>query len=311
MSNSKFFSVIVGGAAHKPAQVEVGFLDEDGKPKGDTITAYVEKAGTAVPNYSEIWGIQEKGKDGVITGGIKPLKWDHPDGYLIKLRHLRTSQSLDMEYQDLKKMRVLDEEAEIALSLGVNNFDRVKDKMLIKMLELHYQNEANESRDPSRPVAFTTYDPDKITKLKVTDVENRQKAERIVMDANNSGKAQALEILASMFDIEPRQQQDVLFAELMDLTPTFDHFLRVLDLSRTQYKEVLDKSVEIGLIDVEPKDAIYLIKDGNKELLLEDIGNGKDNKLPYVLENFYQVKFFNALEVLKEAYKKFAEKQLQ
>lgn len=304
MSAKKFYSVIVGG---KPAKVEVGFLDDDRKPIGTPTVAYIERAGTAVPNYSTVWAkrtLETKTKEP--TGELTFLPWEHPDGQLIELRYLKNSMSLDKEFQEKKKMRVSDDDAEIPLFVGINNYeDTPSNRMLIMMLTYHYQNDANECRPPGTAVAFSTYDSNKITKLRTDDIQRRQEVELIVMHANDETD-QALEILASLFSgIDPRQQKDVLFEELMNMTPNFGFFLNVLSHHRDEYRDLLNKAKDIELIDVTPSDAIYIRLNGAKEILLQDIKSGIDEKVMYVLKFFYKPEYFNALQKLKEAYKKF------
>lgn len=309
MSSKKFFSVIVGGRNHKPAKVQVGFLDESGKPKDESITAYIEKAGTAVPNYSRIWGkrgeIKEKGKETVSDGTITPLKWGDPDGYVIEIRYLKSSTSLDKEFQERKKLRVTDRDAEIDLSVGVNNFDPVREKMLCLMLSLHYQNAANESREPGIPVAFETYDPNKITMRKTTDVQARQEVELIVINANEEGEG-SLEILASLFTgMDPRQQTDILFNELMEMTQTFGFFQTVLDHHRDEYRQLIENAKELALIDVSPADAIHLTVEGKRDILIGNIDSGKLTNVAYVMKYFYKPEYFNKLQSLKALYEKY------
>lgn len=303
--NNKFFSIIVGD---RPAEVQVGYLDASGQPQ-NAQKAYISKAGTAVPNYSRVWGKLVRNKKEELTGEIQFLPWNHAEGEVVEIRHLPTFTSLSVLYQKEKKAVLRDENAELNFSIGVNNYDRIKDKMLIMMLEHHYQNSENESRDPSVPVAFSTYDPDKITRRKTTDIQRRQQAENIVIGANYDDKA--LMILAALFNgIDPRQQQDILFAELMDEAQNYAHFLDVMDFHRAELEEILEKALEINLIDC-TENSILIMKNGVKEFLIQGIEPSKEGVKYSVLQVFYKPEIFDKLQTLKAALKTFTELELQ
>lgn len=303
-SQEKFYSIIVTG---KSAKVQAGFLDEDGKPKGTPVDVTISKAGTAVPNYSIAWGKQNRDKKTnlLLDGSIEFLSWGHQDGSQIELRWLPTSESLDLEWQrDVKKLKQpRDEYAEINFDMGINNYDRKTNKALIMMLEHHYLNGSNASRPPHMPSAFNTYDPEKINEAIVMDVERRQVAENIVLAARFD--ATRLETLASLFNMDPRQQQHILFANLMERTMKYENFMEVLALHRKEYENLLMKAIEVGLIDTEPVNAMYLVVDGRKDELFKEIEPGKLDKKSFVLLNFYDPKFFSAFDTLRLAYKKF------
>jgi hypothetical protein len=305
MSN-KFFSIIVGDA---PAKVQVGFLNQDTGVPIDPVDALIAKAGTAVPNYSRVWGILERNKKDELTGNIKYLPWGSSEGEIIEIRFLPTISSLSVEFQKLKKVTLQDKDSEILFDMGVNNYDPIRQKMLVEMLQHHYQNEENDGRDPSVPVAFKTYDPAKITKRVMDDVRQRQEVEMIMLDANYDNEA--LEILASLFNgIDPRQQQDILFAELMDLTkkPTF--VLGVLEHHRKGYEEIMLKAKDVELIDC-TDDAILIVKNGHKDFLLKGIEAGKEGALLHVLKHFYKPEYFKALNQVKVAWEAFQKTELQ
>jgi hypothetical protein len=274
---TKFYSIIVGG---EPAKVEVGFLGDDGRPKPGSLVGYIETAGIAVQNYARVWGkrqIDPKTKEP--NGTIDFLPWDDEKGELIEIRFLKTSSSLDMEYQKKKGVRVSDKDAEILLSVGINNFDVVTDKARIEMIKHHYQNGDNISREPGIPVVYYEYDSTKATKADTEDRRLRQQAENIVMDANDDN-VQSLEILASLFhDIEPRQQQDVLYTELLERADRYGFFLDVLAHHRSEFRNLVEKAIEVELIDVSSND-IYIVKNGHKDILLQSIEAARWTKLP-------------------------------
>jgi hypothetical protein len=299
MSSKKFFTVVVPG---KAAPVQFGFLDDEGKPKGDVRDGHIEVGEIAVPNYSVVWANQVKDKKtGLITGDLDFYEWGDPRGYQVEIRYLKNCRSLDMEFQrDIKKLKGRDEDAEIPLFVGLNDYDPIKDAFLVEMVKYHYQNGSNKSRNPQAKIAFETYDADKITKKQVTDMERRQAAERIVLAARENNEA--LEVLAVLFDIDPRKQPDILFRELVAFTESYEHFHKVIDYKRERYEEIALKAKELELIDVEPDNAIWVYKNGGREMLIGDIEHGADDKLSYVLLNYYKPEFFTPLVTLEALY---------
>lgn len=298
---------------HVPAKLQAGFLDDEGKPKGTPVDITIEKAGCAVPNYSRVWGRLlrhgTKANPGELNGEFETAKWgSNLEGYgIIELRFLPTFSSLSKEYQELKKVKLQDKDAEINLMVGVNDFDAITDARKIKFLELHYQNGSNECRDPSVPVAFETYDPTAIKRRTITEIQKKQEAQNMVIAANYD--PEALEILASLFDdIDPRQQNDILFNTLMDrATESHGQFLLVVEHYRKLYEEILEKSKEVGLIDVDPLNSIFIKKEGGSDVLLEEIECGAMKKELYIIQHYYEPKFFNALTKLKRELAKYTE----
>lgn len=311
MENSeKYYSIIVDG---KPADVEVGFLGDDGRPNADTKKAQIFIGETAVPNYSVVWGIQDRDPktNQLRNGSIKYLKWGHPDGYRIEIRLLPNCSSIDLEYQrDIKKLvKLRNDDAEIPMFVGVNNFKFGTDTTKIGFLKVHYQNGSNESRDPAAQIVFYDYDSEKINSPQVLDIELRQKAELIVLKARHNNEA--LDILGSLFHVDIKQQPDQVFRQLIEKTVNFKHFLEVMDLHRTGYELMVNKSISLGLLDLEPVDAIFIVKDDKKDKFLDDMPADQQQKVLELVTNYYEPKYFSALQTLKAVYEKYADGVLQ
>lgn len=296
----------------RPAKVQVGTLGEDGKPVGTPVDAFIYLGGTGINNYSTAWGKQGRDKAGLINGDIVFLKWGDPKGYQIEIRYLPNCSSIDLEFQrDVKKLlKLQDKDSEIPMVVGLNDFDKIRDKVKILMLDHHYLNGSNVSRPPNMPIAFYNYDPKAKTAALTSERQLKRDAEDIVMACEFDDRS--LQILATLFRIDIKQQDDVIYAELLESSDNFLHFLEVIDLYRKEYEGKLIKAKELGLIDYGIGNGLYLNKgDDKKETLLENVDSGKFKMQDFILKFYYKPLYYKAIEAVDFALTNYTESVLE
>lgn len=136
----KYYTIKVGVA--KPQIVEMGEINKaTGLPMGKTEIAESVVGKITIPNYSKAYGIPERNDGDKLTGNFTPLEWGDEGGEVVELRYASNCNSLLKLYQEQIKLNFNgDAEAEITLLYGLNMYDPVRDRNLIRMLQLHTYN---------------------------------------------------------------------------------------------------------------------------------------------------------------------------
>lgn len=299
--SKKYYSILVGG--REPQKVEVGFLEKStGLPKGQTSKALISVGKISIPNYSRVWGQLLKDKAGKETGEIKFMKWGEDGGQVVEIRFLPNSKSLSKQYQDnVLKLKPRDEDSEIVLNYGINNFDTVTEAGKIEMLKRHTLNGDNESRDPNNnDISFEEHDADKRVKDKTRAIEERNTATGIVLLCKEDSGA--LVVLAEIFDLDTKAQNDVLVEELLskaDFNPRL--FNSILSDAKAKARLMLDKAVQYKIVDIESVDEeIQLITDGGRKKLFTEIEKGTKDKISWVADSYLVPDVYDAFKLLSQ-----------
>ncbi len=312
-----YFTISVFGTP--PVEVQIGTINKtSGQPNANSQRAFQELGEYSLPNYSTSWGILKKEK-GILTGDIDFLPWGDPKGEQIELRMLRNCSSISLEYQRFKNigfkegkpfLGLEDDQAEIALKIGHNKFDEIIDKKLILMLKYHGLNRRNGSRNPAnKRTTFETYQAGETQTSEVQFYENRQTAERIVMDVRT--KSASLEILATLFDVDHDRADDLIFAEMMQWANEPNRFIEIWNGQTEKFKKLLTKSVDIGLISMESENVLLIVA-GQKDILMTAVeGKNIDERIEYVTEEMLNPMYYYALERLERELERFNEAVLQ
>lgn len=300
--SEKYYSIMVLGAT--PTEVEEGFLNKTtGLPDGKVEKMTLQVGAIQIPNFSRAWAYQEM-KNNLPTGKLVFHNWgekhdlgkkDFAECRPVEIRYLRGCQSLDKQYQDaVLKMRVSDEDSQISLVNGINDFDMATEQPLIEMLKYHTFNGDNKSRDPhNRDIVFRDYNPVNLNETKKSEMYRRNKAERIILEAE--GNEDRLVVLANMFEIDPKAQNEVIFNELLKEVANVDNFLRTIDLNKARFKFMLEQLNNNRVLEFTPEGDAVLIIDDAKDFLYKGI---KDHdKIQFLSENVLEPEIY-------EAYKK-------
>lgn len=295
----KYYSIMVMGAV--PSEVEEGFLNKTtGLPDGQTSKMSLQVGAIQIPNFSRAWAYQEL-KNGVPTGTLKFEKWGDKhdlgkknmvDCRPVEIRYLSNCNSLDKQYQDqVLKMRVADEDAQLSLVNGINDFDIATQAPLIEMLKHHTYNKDNASRNPgSREMLFCDYNPENLNKSQVSDMKRRNMAEQIVLEAEGSeGK---LVVLANLFELDPKAQDEVIFNQLLEEVKNFDQFLRVIDHTRLRFKFILEQMQSNRVLEFTQDGDAVLIIDDTRDFLYKAIQ--ATDKIQFLSENILEPEIYEA-----------------
>lgn len=294
MEQEKYYSINVRG---KEAKVqEVGYLDKKtGVPTGPTSKVRYVIGAITIPNYSVVWGELVQ-KDGKPTGEIKFMKWGAEGGLPIEIRFLPNCASLSKLYQDtVLKIVPRPEDGEIALKMGINNFDRVIDKLLIEMLEHHTLNGDNESRDPNkRDIFFYRHNAAKRLAKKTEAAEIRKKAVDIVFEVKDEYKRMI--VLADVFNIDKKLPDDEIITDLLTRAEEEPRaFLQVMSDTVSNAKQLLKKALGYKLIDLRPENEVHLSSDGNKIQLFKDVQGKGEDKINWIAEHQFSAEVYDPL----------------
>lgn len=285
----------------KPTEIEEGFLNKTtGMPDGKTEKLVLQVGAIHYPNFSRAWAWQET-KNGIPTGKLVFHKWGekHDLGKKetaecrpVEIRYLKGCISLDKQYQDnVLKMRVTDEDAQIVLVNGINDFDTAVEAPLIEMLKHHTFNKDNISRDPhNRDITFQEYNPANLNQTQKSEMYRRNKAERIVLEAE--GSEERLVVLANLFDLDPKGQDEVIFQELLKEVLDFDGFLRNIDITKARFKFMLEQLQNNRVLEFTPEGDAVLVIDDAKEFLYKGIKDG--DKIQFLSDNVLEPEIYEA-----------------
>lgn len=297
--SEKYFSIMVLGAV--PSEVEEGFLNKTtGMPDGKTEKMVLTVGAIHIPNFSRAWAYQEM-KNSLPTGTLVFHKWgekhdagkkDEKQCRPVEIRYLRGCNSLDKQYQDsVLKMRVSEEDSQLSLVNGINDFDMVTEEPLIEMLKHHTFNKDNKSRDPhNRDILFSEYNPINLNLTQKTEMHRRNKAERIVLDAE--GSEERLVVLANLFDLDPKAQDEVIFNDLLKEVANFDSFLRTIDITKARFKFMLEQLQTNRVLEFTQEGDAVLIIDDAKEFLYKGINVG--DKIQFLSEGVLEPEIYEA-----------------
>lgn len=308
-NESKYYVINVFGK--KPQKVQVGTISKtSGQPNPGAVDATQELGEVAIPNYSTAWGKLALDKDKKLTGEITFLPWGHSEGRVIEIRFLRNCASISLEFQKEKKLVMQDDQAEIVLKIGQNRFKQNEEREKILMLKHHGLNRSNGSRNPeNRMTRFETYKMEENQAVKVSDIEIRQEAEKIVLAAKL--KPERLEVLAKLFDVDHEQSDEVLFDTLINRSQNFRNFFQILKNYEDQYKAVLTGALDCELIYLNSEDAQIVIG-GAKDILMSEVeGSNVDERMQYILDNLTEPMYYHALNRVAGELERFKTQVLQ
>lgn len=327
----KFFTVIAG--RKEPATALQGQLSKTTGQPGPNVTKVSLPVGRIlVPNFSRVWGkrvidqqvsktgnsvtVQEQSAsvaDPKYRGKIEFLEYGAEGGEMIEIRYLRNSSSLDKQYQDVvQKIKPTDEDAFISLQQGMNDFNESTEPLLVQMLKVHSLMHDSPSRDATMTdYDMITYDAEKRNKSRIEKVNIRNTAEGYVLDAaNNKGKTH---ILAVLFNIEVKTQDDVIIEKLLDRATEFpEKFVDVINQYQKKVHILLQDADDAQVVDIEPQGAIHMSDlKGGKDILIRNVEGRGVEKIKFVVANaIIDFDTFTAIAKLEETFKEFRKQQV-
>lgn len=302
----KYYVINVRG--DKPTPVEIGRLNPDtGVPTGPTETTYMQIGSIAIPNYSEVWGRLLVDKQNKPTGEIEFLEWGDSKGTLLRLRCLKSAASLHIDYQDnVLKLKPRDEDGEIELRLGTNEFRYSDQALLIQLLKVHYMNESSKSRNPNgKTVVFEDYSGDARLANRNKIIEERQIAERIILD--RAGEVDGYSVLAGIFGIDPLMDDAFIQEELLDKLAGkegVDAFMTIVQRAQQKTMNVLLEAIEMKVLsgaEGEPVTVLDTNSFKHVPLFADDVLQDEPDTVKFIMSKFFEAKTGDALQVIENA----------
>lgn len=296
---SKFYTIKVGTG--EPQLVLRGEVNKKtGMPQGKTETGYAVMGGVAIPNFSVIWAKPEMGKDGKRSGKFEVLKWGTAGGEAMEIRFLKSCSSLDKAYQTQVGLKASDEDQEIFLETGINEFDSILHPRLVDMLKLHTANADSPCRNPENSfIQFQEYDEQQNITMAMKTDEILFDAMGVVMEARDNPLK--LRILCTIYGIPIERKDKLAISDLMMRLKA--NPLKFNEDRNTYLKEcqrILIKARDFQVLDLSIVSEVWLMDGG---IVVKDlpIKLAPDKKLEYMLDNLTDPEIFEGIQQIKKA----------
>jgi hypothetical protein len=303
-TENKYYTIQVG--ISEPQEVEVGTLNKKtGLPIGVTEKALSVLGVVTIPNFSRVWGKRELDKFNKPTGKITFMKWGEPGGEIIEVRRLKGSSSIDKLYQDKAGYKPTDEDMEIVLNNGLNDYEPAGgEASLVALLKVHTFNGSSICRNPeNKKVIFEEYDADKVASKILKGDEILFDAMQTIMSIKDNSKK--LRVFAELYDIDSAKQDKVILNEIMSrLKANPSNFLdRIEDFKKEILPHVL-RANELGLLNLSSPGEIIFDVDGLSPIKTGLKALASDAQImEYLVDNSLEPENFDAIERLKKAIK--------
>jgi hypothetical protein len=329
---------VINVGRERAEEVIVAHVDKKGNPKGsDHMKRHIAVGKHLVANVCSVWGRRvingdvlrdEQGNELAVefntpkySGEIEFLKYGDPRGYLITIRYLKRSRSLDVEYQDgIQKIKIDyekgdDGSAQIALESGENKFDYKSDALFIQYLKVHPQNRESISKNPEPAIkGFSFYevrDEDVNTKT-IERGESILDAGYIVKGISNKpDDLFALLAIVNMVgkreDVEadtlskPKQVYEALLKFAMN-KPT--DFISLVETWKRKISDAFEKAKSFKALDLTKNGHIALIIENKPLLIWSGLKSKNEGMVDEVLEKYSDSDNFKKLNIFIDSVEK-------
>jgi hypothetical protein len=240
--------------------------------------------------------------DPAYKGKLEFMKWGADGGEVVEIRYLPHSNTLDKQYQDnVQKLRINEErDVYIALEQGLNDFDSATQPLLVQMLKVHGYNQSSESKDPSLiDWDYVEFSPSTRAKSREAAIVARNEATAIVINAK--GKTADLKVLGTLFGENARQQDEVLYENLLDKAEADpQRFLETItDFKNVLYLTVTD-ALQADIIRV--ANGTVSIRENNRDVeLVKDLEGEGNNQIADLIQKAYQPQVYEAFLKMRTA----------
>lgn len=304
----------------EPTEVVISTPNQNHEPGPNAVKAFIAPGTENLLNRARVWARRVKsdgkaatdaaGKEKVLevadvdyTGKLEFLKWmeQKVGAQQIEIRYLKSSQSLDVEYQDNKQKIRIDPEGKdgsafVSLDSGENKFDLAKDALLIEFLKVHPQNKNSISKNSDPEIkGFTYYEvtDEQIDKTFIVHSESKLSAGNFVTSVSDN--EQSLKNLLELFKFK-----GVEFGDVNHLSNGLDVYKALLKFADGQpeafnqgideYKKMISdcfvKSDSYKALDLTKNGFVAMITDNKSEIIYE-VPEGKGKGMQdWVLQNF-------------------------
>lgn len=299
---TKYYTLVVEAAINNSPVYEGKFNKQMEWPDGDPVPVKLMLGAFSFSNYSRVWAKRLKEPKTLRpTGQLEFLPWGEEGGEVVEIRYLSTSQSLDKQYQiNVEKNLGTDEDVEMKLDIGNNDFDVDISKVKIEFLKHHSWNGDNKSRNPDiSTVMFYELKPGADLKSRMAEVKRRNEAEKVVLDALDNG---SLIALANIFGEDPKTEDGYLQTLLMNkVDANHEVFLKILDDAKKDILGGLENAEELGVLSGKDKGEMIIRIDGNDVPLLPGNFQKGSSTALYLYENFLDEDVFEAIARVNKA----------
>lgn len=298
--SKKFYTINVFSG--NPSEVLEGTLNATtGQPQGKTTKVIMQLGEVNIPNNSNIWGIEKKdAKTGKRTGEITALPWGEKGGARIQIRYCKNSSSLSRKFQELEEniKELPQEDTEITLKVGLNEFDENESAELVQMLKWHTLNQDNESRDPSIvTTVFENYSGSIKIQKKTNAVIARRAAEDYIIAAK--GIEDGFAVLAVMFGLNPSQDDDIIEDQLWEkLDEGADAFLEIIERKKNIAQSVLVEAVEAKVLHGEDQKEITIFEKGKMRpfILNKSVIQEGENTVDHIMAEIMNHEYYDVIK---------------
>jgi hypothetical protein len=297
---TKYYTIKVGtGESQEVLRGEVN--KKTGLPQGKPEAGLAVMGGYAIPNFSRIWGKRELNKEGKPSGKFAPMKWGTDGGEIIEIRFLHNCNSLDRLYQVQAGLKAKEEDAEIILEYGINEFDNKNKSGLIAMLKLHTANADSPCRDPENQfIIFAEYDEEKNITFSMKEDDILYEAMGTILNAKENPVR--LRVLGQIYGIPEHRKDKLISTELMSRLKA--NPLKFLEDKNNYIKfcgKVLDKANEYQLLDLSIPGEVRIFGDTEGAVLTDlPIKLSGVKKLEHMTENVLDPEVFEAISRIKK-----------
>lgn len=298
---SRFYTIKVG--AGEPQLVLRGELNKkNGQPQGKVEQGVSVMGGYSIPNFSRIWGKPEVNKEGKRTGKFAPMKWGDAGGQIMEIRYIPNCDSLDKMYQIQVGLLLKDEDAEIWLEYGINEFDVQNKAGLVAMLKLHTANSDSPCRDPENDfILFAEYDENKNITRAMKEDEILFEAMGIIMEAKDNPIK--LRVLGAIYGIPAERKDKLISTELMSRLKV--NPLKFLEDKNNYIKmcqKVLIKANEFQLLDLSIPGEVRIYGEIEGPIVTDLSAKlSGEKKLEYMLDNIIDPDIFEGIRRIMKA----------
>jgi hypothetical protein len=314
------YVILVG--RERPEEAIVSHPKKDGTPSNENpLKRYVAVGKHMMVNPTSVWGrrvIDGKATVGEskskvelytpgYTGEVEFLEYGHKDGYIITIRYLKQSRSLDMEYQDnIQKLKVdlvkgEDGSGLMILDAGENKFDEKKDALLVQYFRVHGQNRDSVSKNPNPAVlGFTFYEvtDDNVKTASIEKMETSFDAGYIVKTASKSEAdlKVLLEIVGEreeLIGIDNLSKSKQIYEGLLKFAMSNpSDFMSLIDNWKKKFSDAVSKARSYKALDLTKDGHIALLIEEKPNLMFSDIKAKGDKMIDWVMENYTNADVF-------------------
>lgn len=312
----KYYSLVAG--RKEPVKVLQGSLNKKSlTPNPDAEEILVEVGTIIIPNHSRVWARRvyadatrtlKEGqpldvKSPGYSGKLEFLKWGDPKGYVVDIRYLPNSQSLDKQYQqEVQKLWWEDEWATLKLSNGRNDIDEIESPLYAEMLKHHTLNIESPSRDPENTDwEYRPYASKAKNTAMAQKITERNHATNLVMQMED--RPSELMVAALLFEIDSKAPDGVLFTELLNIAETQTaRFITVVNDRKKAVQELFNKALQLQVISIDKPKVITYYAGGKNELLLEVPEGEGTGMLIWVEQEVFNRDVYDAVTKLEKAH---------